>query len=149
MKIEYATPALLDEIVSIERQCFSCPWSENSFKEAFSNEHTAIYAALRVDGVLCGFSCMMSVGEEAEILNIAVSPAYRRHGIGLALMDAMLHDAEDKHVAQVFLEVRSQNVPAISLYESKGFMKIGLRKRYYTRPVDDAILMALDLSDNS
>jgi len=149
MKIEYATPSLLDEIVSIERQCFSCPWSENSFKEAFSSEHTVVYAARDDDGTLCGFSCMMSVGEEAEILNIAVSPAYRRHGIGLALMDAMLLDANAKHVTQIFLEVRSQNAPAISLYESKGFMKIGLRKRYYTRPVDDAILMALDLSDNS
>ncbi len=147
MKIEYATPAFLEDIVSIERDCFSCPWSENSFKEAFSNEHIDIYVALSDDGTLCGFSCMMTLAEEAEILNIAVSPRFRRYGIGRSLMDTMLHDAKNKHVEAVFLEVRSQNMPALSLYESEGFVKIGLRKRYYSDPVDDAILMSLALSD--
>ncbi|MCR5681485.1 MAG: ribosomal protein S18-alanine N-acetyltransferase [Clostridiales bacterium] len=136
-------PASADElpaILAIEDASFTCPWSEESFREAFEAENIAIYAAHR-DGVLVGFSCLLAIGEEAEILNIASSPAVRRSGVGQALLSRMIGEAAAKGVTELYLEVRDSNAAARSLYRKNGFTEIGIRRHYYIKPREDAILM--------
>ena len=87
------------------------------------------------------FLCMMYVLDEGYISNVAVSPAYRRQGIADKLISQLLKSAEDKELTFVTLEVRQSNIPAISLYEKNGFIKVGQRKNYYDLPKEDAILM--------
>ena len=136
-------PALSEDlpaIFAIENTSFTCPWSEESFREAFEAENIAIFAAER-DGVLVGFSCMLMIGEEAEILNIASSPAARRSGVGQALLSRMIEEAAAQGVSVIYLEVRDSNAAARSLYRKNGFAEIGIRRHYYIKPREDAILM--------
>lgn len=132
------------EIVEIENESFTCPWSAKSFTEAIESEQITVYAAKDADtGAICGFSCIAVVDSEAEILNIAVGKACRERGTGSALMTAMLDRASSSGVTDFYLEVRESNAPARHLYEKFGFVKLGLRKKYYEKPVEDAIVMHL------
>lgn len=141
MIILEAAPDMLDDILALENEAFTCPWSAQSFREAFEAENITIYAAQTEDGILCGFACLMVIDFEAELLNIAVSNAYRRQGIADALMNRLLNDAAQKHVTDVFLEVRLTNTPAQELYQKHGFEILGTRKKYYTNPTEDAVIM--------
>lgn len=141
MNILRATPDMLGEILALENEAFTCPWSEQSFREAFASNNIAIYAALSDDRILYGFACLMIIESEAELLNIAVSKAFRRQGIANGLMNYLLAEAEQKNVTDIFLEVRFSNIAAQNLYTKHGFVTLGIRKKYYTNPVEDAILM--------
>ena len=130
----------LGAILTIENASFTCPWSEESFRDAFASENVTIYAAER-DGLLVGFSCMLVIGEEAEVLNIASAPASRRTGVGQSLLSQMLRDAAQRGVTAVYLEVRDANAAARALYRKNGFSEIGIRRNYYIKPRENAILM--------
>lgn len=136
-----ATEAMLDDILALENEAFSCPWSAQSFREAFESENITIYAAHSEDGKLCGFSCLMAIDYEAELLNIAVAKACRRRGIGDKLMRHTINEAAKKKVTDIFLEVRESNTAAQKLYEKHGFEALGVRKKYYTSPTEDAVVM--------
>jgi ribosomal-protein-alanine N-acetyltransferase len=102
------------------------------------------YVAARVDGHLVGYGGIARLGRtppfEFEIHTIGVDPAYQGHGIGRGMMTELLGHAD----GVVYLEVRTDNVPAIALYESLGFSVIGLRKRYYRTSGADAFTMRRD-----
>ncbi len=140
-----ATEDDLPSILAIEYASFTCPWSEESFREAFGAENVTVFAAER-DGALVGFSCLLVIGEEAEILNVAASPESRRTGVGQMLLSRMLNEAEERGVRDVYLEVRDSNAAARSLYRKNGFAGIGVRRHYYIKPREDAILMKKSLS---
>jgi [ribosomal protein S18]-alanine N-acetyltransferase len=149
----------IEAIARIEARCFSDPWSERAFRDALS--HDRIYfacareepenegGAARVLGYVVGWFA----GGEGEIANLAVDPDVRGRGIGSALLDAALEEAQRQGGAQVFLEVRSSNLRARQLYESRGFTEIGRRRRYYRRPVEDAVILrrttAIPASENA
>ena len=137
----HAEPSMLPAILDIENAAFTCPWSQKSFEEAFASEHITVYAVLTSDGCVAGFACLMTYGEEGEILNIAAHPDMRRQGIGQMLMDAMIAEGAEKGVQNFYLEVRESNAPARHLYEKNGFEALGIRKRYYTNPVENAVVM--------
>ena len=84
---------------------------------------------------------MMFVLDEGYISNVAVGPDYRRAGIADALIDRLLTLCREHELSFVTLEVRSGNKPAIALYEKHGFKTVGLRKNYYERPREDALIM--------
>ena len=86
---------------------------------------------------------MMCVLDEGYISNVAVSPRYRRNGIGRVLVREMLRRADLRELAFVTLEVREHNDGAIALYSEAGFVPVGRRKQYYERPREDAIIMTL------
>jgi ribosomal-protein-alanine N-acetyltransferase len=95
----------------------------------------------RVSGIVIG----RRVGDEAEILNLAVRGEERRKGLGKSLMQRLLHEYGPSGVSRVFLEVRESNAGAIGFYESLGFHVIGRRKGYYQQPPEDALVMELRL----
>lgn len=141
ISVKKATDAMFDDILALENEAFSCPWSAQSFREAFESDNITIYSAHTSDGKLCGFACLMVIDYEAELLNIAVAKAQRRQGIGDMLMRHLIGEAEKKNVTDIFLEVRQSNEAAQKLYEKHGFEALGVRKKYYTSPVEDAVVM--------
>ena len=134
-----ATPADLDAICEIEQHSFAVPRRRASFAAELTLAHARLDVARVVaDGPIVGFSNTWHVAGEVELLIIAVSPEVRRRGVGAALLEHVLALAG---AARVMLEVRANNVPAQALYESAGFVRDGLRPRYYNDGVD-AVLMS-------
>lgn len=132
---------MIDRIVEIENESFACPWSKKSFEDAAASDNISVCAAIDESGTVCGFICFMMIDSEAELLNIAVSEKFRKNGIALSLMDYMIAEMFSRRIERIFLEVRESNVPARSLYEKYGFEILGKRRRYYTKPVEDAVIM--------
>lgn len=118
------------------------PWPEVAFVRELAARHSR-YIGARVDGLLVGYAGIATLGRtpplEYEIHTIGVDPDYQRHGIGRGLMDRLLSGIDPDGV--VFLEVRTDNEPALSLYRSLGFVTVGLRKRYYRASGADAYTM--------
>lgn len=134
----------LDAILSIEELSFTVPWTKASFASALESEYVTVLAAER-DGQTVGFGCISLLPPECEIPNIAVHPEERGNGVGGALFSAMLQLAEEKGAEIAFLEVRESNTPARSLYEKNGFAPMGIRRNYYTKPTENAIIMQKNL----
>ena len=119
------------------------PWSAAAFLSEIGAGHTTCLAA-RVEDVLVGYAVLAALGREGdrefEVHTIGVDPAYRGRGIGRTLL-RMLLDVADAAAAPVLLDVRTDNVPARTLYEAHGFEVVGLRPRYYRPSMADAHLM--------
>ncbi len=130
----------LEDVLKIEEECFSKPWSENSVKELLLSEKAELLGAFD-GGRLIGYSCLEWVLDEGSLTNIAVSDEYRKMGVGSQLMAALMKSAEEKELAFVTLEVRVSNLPAVNLYRKFGFLDVGTRRNYYDAPREDALLM--------
>lgn len=143
LKIRKLEESDLSEVLEIAKQSFSIPWSLNSFKNELSNPHSILKVA-ELNGKIAGYIVVRKILDEAELLSIAVKPELRRKGIATALIEDVLDEIKNS-VKSCFLEVRVSNTQAISFYEKKGFKKIGLRRKYYLFPEEDAIIMKLDI----
>jgi ribosomal-protein-alanine N-acetyltransferase len=88
-----------------------------------------------------GYVVAWFAGGQGEIANLAVDPAVRGQRLGSTLLDAALEQARSHRAEEVFLEVRDSNARARQLYESRGFAEVGRRRRYYRRPVEDAVIL--------
>ena len=141
VSIGLATADDIRAIVAIERAAFTDPWSARSFRDAL--EHAAVYfGCARSDaGEVLGYVVAWFVVDEGEIANLAVAPSGWGQGIGRALLDAALAEAQRRAVEAVYLEVRDSNSRARALYQSRGFEEVGRRRGYYRRPVEDAIVL--------
>lgn len=132
----------LGEIVRIEGACFADPWSEESFRRLTVGEPAIfLVAVFPPDSAIAGYVIAFSVGEDAELLNVAVDPGFRGKGLAGQMLDAVLIELGARGVRTAFLEVRESNRAARALYGSRGFTEIGRRVRYYRRPVEDALVM--------
>ena len=130
----------IEQIVALERECFSTPWSEAMLTEALFDPQASFIVAEAEDGGVLGYAGLQVVLDEGYIDNIAVEPAARRHGVGDELLDVFCRFGE-VHLAFLTLEVRASNAPAIALYRKHGFEEAGRRKDYYTKPSEDAVIM--------
>ena len=142
MTVSDAVPAHLDEIEAIEKACFSLPWHRAALEKQMSAPNCIFLAALDDNGAVMGYIGLMYVLDEGYISNVAVSPEYRRRGVGDALISALAKRART-HLAFITLEVRESNRAAIYLYTKHGFEVVGKRRNYYDRPKEDALLMTL------
>jgi ribosomal-protein-alanine N-acetyltransferase len=129
------------QVSAIEKEIFSVPWSEKSFADACA-EPENIYLVCDYNGKIAGYCGMWTVLGEGNITNMAVAAEYRRKGIAAGLMEELLKRGQKKDVTIFFLEVRESNTAARTLYENAGFSQIGIRKRFYERPVENAIVMS-------
>ena len=123
----------------LERLCFSSPWSESALV-LFLNEGFA-FAVPGPDRTLLAYGSLLPAPPEGEIVNLAVRPDCRRQGLGGAVLDALLAESDRRGLEHLSLEVRVSNLPAIALYRSRGFEVAGVRRRFYTAPVEDAYVM--------
>lgn len=134
----------LEEVYRLEKRCFSDPWTKDSIREVLFYPHGKALIALHGDKI-AGYLFLFHDKVEATVANVAVAPAFRGLGIGEELLRFIIDEMRTLGVRFITLEVRSQNTPAISLYEKLGFTAIGSRKNYYKNPTDDAHLMKLIL----
>jgi len=124
---------------AIEQVAFSDPWSVRDFRECVASDVVFLVAAAP-DGV-AGYVIAQDAADEGEILNLAVAPRRHRGGIGRALVERALATLAGRGASRVFLEVRESNTAARALYAALGFGEVGRRRRYYQRPVEDAIVL--------
>jgi len=144
-RIRASIPADSARIAELERVCFPDPWSAAGIREVLEAPHCLGYVA-ELDGVVVGYALARWVAETGEILNLAVEPAHRRRGIAEDLLGGILAALGGRSVQEVFLEVRESNLPARSLYESRGFRLAGMRRAYYRHPVEDALVLRLSIT---
>lgn len=128
-------------IGAIERASFSDPWSRGMFEGHIVSDHGSAFLVAEDAGVMVGYAITQTVRDEAELLNIAVDPARRKCGIGAFLLEAAIERCEAAGALEMWLEVRASNAGARSLYDRRGFVAVGLRKRYYHAPREDAIVL--------
>jgi ribosomal-protein-alanine N-acetyltransferase len=143
-QIRPARPADAGRLVPLERRCFTDPWSEVAFEEMLRFPLTVAVIAER-NGEVEGYLIGRSIAGEGEILNLAVVPEQRRHGLGSKLLEAGLAALTEAGSRRVWLEVREGNRAAQALYHGRGFSSAGRRKKYYKNPVEDALVLQLEL----
>lgn len=141
MQIGLMTSLLVDRIYELESECFSHPWARDDIEESFNNPAYHFYVCRNDDKEIIGYICYYQVRDEAFVNNICVSEKARRQGAGRMLLQRAEQSAMGDGASFLSLEVRSQNDPAIGLYESEGFEVEGVRRKYYSDPDDDAYIM--------
>ncbi len=134
----------LDIVMMIEQSSFSTPWSRGSFRNLLKRTDADLWVAVAEDEVV-GYAVVWYAATEGELGNLAVSPGRRGQGVGRWLLDWTLQKAAERGAERIFLEVRMSNQAALDLYESRGFVQVGLRRRYYRAPTEDARVMCLEL----
>ena len=140
MRIAHMTAEHVPQVAALEKVCFSDPWSEKSVASELENPLSCWLVAL--DGeTVAGYVGSQTVMDETDMMNIAVSPASRRQGVARALIEALVSALRERGSKQLTLEVRASNGPARQLYESLGFLQVGLRKNYYQNPKEDALIL--------
>lgn len=144
IEIRPARAGDIDRIMVIERENFSVPWPREGFEFELECPESLFFVAADGDA-LAGFAILRTAYEEGELFNIAVDTVCRRRGVGRQLLDTVLYEAARKEVKTVFLEVRASNEAAKALYLSRGFEAVGLRRGYYDKPKEDAIVMVKTL----
>ena len=161
VRIRPATAADLDGVLAIERVSFSDPpWSRASFASLVGDPQAQFLVAT-VEGAdavagqrpgrppiaaVVGYVVTWVAADEGDLSNLAVVPEMRRRGLGGRLLDAAIERAQRAGVRALYLEVRESNATALRLYASRRFASVGRRQRYYRQPVEDALILCLDMS---
>ena len=140
MEIMNMTDAHVAPIAELEKLCFSDPWSENSVASELKNPLALWLVAMEGDR-LAGYIGSQSVEGEADVMNVAVHPDFRRRGIAEQLCNTLVSQLYQNQIHCLTLEVRASNVPAIHLYQKMGFVLVGRRPNYYRHPKEDALIM--------
>jgi len=142
------THADLPQVHAIEKECFSSPWSINSFRYELQHSESIFKVAV-LDEQVVGYVCLRTMLDITNVLNLAVLPQCRRKGIGgMLLQDALLELRRLRpEIKFVTLEVRESS-GALRLYEKAGFAAIGKRKGYYHSPDEDAIIMGMEILES-
>ena len=130
----------VEQVAELEKLCFSSPWSEKSIAGELSNPLSLWLVALDGERVV-GYVGSQSVIDEADMMNIAVHPAYRRLGVAERLVTLLCDRLCEKGVLSLSLEVRASNEPAKALYEKLDFIQVGRRPNYYRAPREDALIL--------
>ena len=145
MLVRKMTSADISAAVKIEEQCFSLPWSEKSFADSLEREDTVFLVCEDENNIVAGYIGMYLSFDEASITNVAVSPEFRKRGCGQRLVEMAKQVVKEIGVQVIFLEVRTSNQPAISLYSKNGFENLGIRKNFYEHPTEDAYIMSCNI----
>ncbi len=138
--------AHLAQIVRLERRIFPDPWSKRAFREELARAARGGYSRVLVEsGAVRAYSVAWFVADEAHLANLATDPGHRGRGLAGALLRDFLSEARCRGTANVWLEVRTGNAVAIGLYQAHGFRAAGVRKGYYRKEREDALVMVLPL----
>ena len=130
----------VSQVAQLEKRCFNDPWSENSIAYELTNP-LSYWLVAEEGGFVLGYVGSQSVMDEADMMNIAVHPDYRRLGIAGRLVEALVTALKDRKVRCLTLEVRASNEPAKALYRALGFVQAGRRPNYYRNPREDALIL--------
>lgn len=130
-------------VTELERQIFSMPWSAQSFETSLRSKDV-LYLTAKADGALAGYCGFFQSFDEADIMNVAVREKFRGQGIAYRMLRELMELGRDRGILRYTLEVRAGNKTAIHLYEKLGFKSVGIRKGFYEKPREDAVIMWTD-----
>jgi len=142
--IDDMRPEDVPEVLAIERVSFTTPWSGTLFMNEIYKPLSLPKVARSGDKIV-GYICANQVIDEGHILNVTVHPEHRGQGMAAELLRYMIGILADRGCTVIYLEVRISNEAALRMYEKAGFRIISVRKRYYTSPEEEAVIMALHL----
>lgn len=128
------------QVAELERKYFSVPWSKASLEESLDRQEY-LFLVVEDEGQVVGYGGLLLVSDEGDITNIVIDENYRGRGLGKALTKALIEEGKHLGLGAFTLEVRVSNEAAIHVYEQLGFRPEGIRKRFYERPVEDALIM--------
>ncbi len=132
----------IDAVLAIEEQAFTNPWTREMYVAELENRGVSFcFLATAADGRPVGFCSFWKVVDELHINNLAVLPGSRRAGVATALLTFVLAEGAKLGARRATLEVRRSNTAARQLYERFGFTVAGVRHGYYTKPVEDALVL--------
>jgi len=148
--VEEARADDVEALASLERRCYSHPWSVRGFREALRRgEHGLVLVARAPAGAdpergILAYCVIETAADELHVHNLAVRPEYRGGGLGRRLLAIALTIGERRGARVALLEVRESNRPAIALYHSMGFVSVAVRRNYYSQPSEDALVLRKD-----
>ena len=134
------TQAHVAAVAELEKLCFADPWSAASVAGELENPLSLWLVAVE-DGQVVGYVGSQAVLDAADILNVAVAPAYRRRGIAQLLLLQLEEEMRQRDVISLTLEVRVSNQPAQALYDALCYRQVGRRPNYYRKPREDALIL--------
>ena len=152
LKIQRAEKAELSEIATMESKIFPDAWSEKSLEETWNQKNAEIFTARYrrkesdESNKIAGYVIFYYVLDEGEIARIAVSPKGRRQGIATQIYQRLEKFCKEKEITKIMLEVRESNEAARAFYSRCGFKEDGIRKNYYDKPKENAVLMSVSLN---
>jgi ribosomal-protein-alanine acetyltransferase len=162
LKISRAKLTEIYEIVEVEKDCCLESWATDEYKKEMTKVTslilTAKYKTESCTSEIAGFitsrftapitvSDKTEMYEELDILNFGVLKKYRQKGIGSSLLDCLIERASRMGVESIWLEVRESNLEALSFYKKKGFSAIQMRKNFYREPLENALVLKLDVKN--
>lgn len=130
----------MEAVAKLEKECFSAPWSENAITLELQNP-LSLWVVAEERGAVVGYVGSQSVMGEADMMNLAVDPVFRRQGIARGLVGFLVESLCSNGAHSLTLEVRASNEPAKGLYRSLGFEQVGRRPNYYSSPKEDALIL--------
>jgi [ribosomal protein S18]-alanine N-acetyltransferase len=141
-------PADLDAVLVLERSLFGPEaWSREMLEgELAEQPRSRYYLVADDDGAITGYAGLLVAADQADVVTLAVAADRWSQGVGSALLEALLAEAERRRCTEVFLEVRTDNTRAQRLYRRYGFSQIGIRKGYYQPSGADALVMRRDVA---
>ena len=128
------------QVAELEKICFNDPWSENSIASELNNKLSLWYVAVEDEQVV-GYVGSQTVLGETDMMNIAVHPDHRKHGIATQLIETLIQGLIEQNSHSLMLEVRDSNEAAKTLYRKLGFDEVGVRKNYYRNPRENALIL--------
>jgi [ribosomal protein S18]-alanine N-acetyltransferase len=132
----------LEGVLAVDEASFTRPWTRAMYESEFLNQETAYLYVLRLPECrVAGYIATWIVVDELHVNNLAVRPEYRGRGLGGALLAYALEEGERRGATRAMLEVRRSNEAARRLYERYGFAATGVRRDYYSHPVEDALVL--------
>lgn len=132
----------LDRVCELEEASFSMPWKKEDFKHLIEDAGSEYFVLIYEEEIIGCAGYTDQVGE-GYVNNVVIDSSKRGKGFGKSLMTYVLDAGRKKGIQDFTLEVRVSNEPAVRLYESLGFKSVGVRKRFYEKPVEDAYVMWL------
>lgn len=132
-------------IVEIETEAFSTPWRAETFRGLIGRDSVEVLVMTdEAEGVVA-YAVLWCIMDQGELANLAVTSRRRGGGLGKRLLRHVMRTARDRGVRKLYLEVRSSNSRAMDLYRAEGFSDVGVRRGYYERPKEDAVIMMATL----
>ena len=131
----------IENVLKVENDCFTTPWSKDSFFRELVENDIALYLVAKIENVAVGYIGVWKIQNEGHITNVAVHSSYRGMGIGSRLVSELLYSCEKEGLDALTLEVRQSNVVAQSLYKKFQFAECGIRPGYYQDNKEDAVIM--------
>lgn len=140
LEISEMKPEDAAEVAVLEKEIFTMPWSEKGFLSSLQSQDT-LYLVVRENGRIIAYCGFLQSFDEADITNVAVDQTFRGRGVGYQMLRELMERGKERGVGRFTLEVRISNASAIHLYGKLGFETAGIRKNFYEKPQEDAVIM--------